>query len=190
MSDSKKFYTADTHFGHANAIKYCNRPFTSAEEMDEVLIENWNSVVRPGDIVYHLGDFAFYKEEKDIRRILKRLNGQKWLIWGNHDKIIRHNITIQKMFVKCGPYHEVVDGEDHVILSHYKFSTWNKSHHGSIHLFGHSHGTLEGDNQCQDVGTDCWNYFPITIEQIKSQLKKNPIRKLEFPSPTLLRNCG
>ena len=52
------FFTSDTHFGHENIIKYCNRPFTSTEEMDKALISNWNKVVKPEDTVFHLGDFA------------------------------------------------------------------------------------------------------------------------------------
>ena len=82
---NKVYFTSDTHFGHENIIKWCRRPYSSVEEMNEKLIENWNSVVGPDDIVFHLGDFAFggsglWKE------VLSRLNGKKYLIIGNHDE--------------------------------------------------------------------------------------------------------
>lgn len=73
--------TSDTHFGHKNIIKYCNRPFKDELEMNEVLIENWNKVVKPQDKVYHLGDVFFGKSGQ----VLHRLNGQKRLVLGNHD---------------------------------------------------------------------------------------------------------
>ena len=69
------WFTSDTHFGHANIMKYCNRPFASVTEMDETLIANWNAVVRNGDTVFHLGDFAFCRETNAVERLLKRLNG-------------------------------------------------------------------------------------------------------------------
>ena len=76
------FFTGDHHFGHANIIKYCNRPFNSVEEMDEMLIDEWNYVVNPDDIVYHLGDIAFSMNELD--KIIRRLNGTIYIIPGNH----------------------------------------------------------------------------------------------------------
>lgn len=80
----KYFIIADTHFGHTNVIKYCNRPFASAEEMDEKLIKNWNEVVSNDDVVLHLGDFGLGSKEY-IGGIIKKLNGKKILIKGNHD---------------------------------------------------------------------------------------------------------
>ena len=65
---------SDTHFGHKNVIKYDNRPFQDVAAMDEALIKNWNSVVKPGDTIYHLGDFAFSSEDK-VCEVLERLNG-------------------------------------------------------------------------------------------------------------------
>jgi predicted NUDIX family phosphoesterase len=82
------FFTADTHFGHRNVINYSKRPFRDIEEMDEALIANWNAVIRPGDLVYHLGDFALCDVER-ATKIVARLVGQKYLVFGNHDKALR-----------------------------------------------------------------------------------------------------
>ncbi len=80
------WFTADTHFGHANIIKYCNRPFGSSVEMNETMISNWNKVVQPGDIVYHLGDFCFGRKGYEFDIYFNRLNGLIVFIKGNHDK--------------------------------------------------------------------------------------------------------
>lgn len=80
----KIFVTADTHFGHQNIIKYCNRPFMSTEEMDAALIKNWNETVSNKDLVIHLGDFALGSRDYTAS-IIKKLNGKKYLIMGNHD---------------------------------------------------------------------------------------------------------
>ena len=69
------YYTADTHFGHKNIIKYCERPFKSASHMDEVIIKNWNAIVKPEDTIFHLGDFSMEKNPERIEKWLSRLNG-------------------------------------------------------------------------------------------------------------------
>lgn len=79
----KTFYISDTHFGHFNIIKHCNRPFSTAEEMDRVMIENWNSTVARNDTVFILGDFVFSKIPP--AEYLNKLNGRKIVIVGNHD---------------------------------------------------------------------------------------------------------
>ena len=81
---TKVYVIADTHFGHANIIRYCNRPFTSTEEMDKVIIQNWNKVVSNKDIVIHLGDVGMGGKDY-IKNIISQLNGKKILIKGNHD---------------------------------------------------------------------------------------------------------
>lgn len=78
------FIISDTHFNHANIINYCNRPFKDAEEMDRIMIKNWNETVSNKDVVIHLGDFGLGKKEY-IKDIIKNLNGKKILILGNHD---------------------------------------------------------------------------------------------------------
>lgn len=79
------FFTSDTHFGHANIIRFCKRPFENVEEMNEVLIENWNKVVSDDDTVFHLGDFAFGGSNV-WKEIIPRLKGHINLIIGNHDR--------------------------------------------------------------------------------------------------------
>ena len=78
------YFTSDTHFGHARIIELCARPFANVDEMNEALIQKWNAVVGPDDVVYHLGDFFMGPKETVLLR--KRLNGKIVLIKGNHDK--------------------------------------------------------------------------------------------------------
>ena len=78
------FFTSDTHFWHNNVIKFCNRPFSSIEEMNDTIIENWNRVVDKNDIVIHLGDFCFCGSDK-FKELVEKLNGRIYLILGNHD---------------------------------------------------------------------------------------------------------
>lgn len=80
----KYFIISDTHFGHKNIIKYCNRPFENVEEMDKQLIKNWNEVVSKDDTVIHLGDVFLCGKEK-AKTTMSQLNGKKILIKGNHD---------------------------------------------------------------------------------------------------------
>lgn len=80
------WFGSDHHFGHKNIITYCNRPFESVEEMDEILIQNHNELVKPGDFFYHLGDLALGSFEDSIKKA-KRLQGHKALIPGNHDRV-------------------------------------------------------------------------------------------------------
>lgn len=170
------WFTADTHFGHANIIKYSNRPFSSVQEMDEMLVERWNARVKPNDTVWHLGDFAFHKSYDELNVLFKRLNGSKYLIVGNHD----YDDTKRLFWESIRSMEEIRFGKQTVVLCHYGMRVWNKSHHGSIHLYGHSHGTLPGNNQSLDVGVDCWDYQPINYDEILERLKTLPKRLKEF----------
>ena len=166
----KIFFTADTHFGHANIIKYCNRPFADADEMDMALIDNWNSVVSSNDIVYHLGDFAFGSVES-VDRVVRQLKFKHiHFIKGNHDKPFLN--WFKKMGGKATSTHPSIletkiEGHQFV-LCHYAMRVWNQSHRGSLHLFGHSHGTLLDDPNSKsfDIGVDCHNYHPVSLERV------------------------
>ena len=167
------WFTSDTHYGHKNIIKYSNRPFDSVEEMDEALITNYNAVVKPGDTLYHLGDFAF-AETSRVCNILRRLNGNKHFIRGNHDKSVQGDALGYFSFVK--DYHELkikTPVRQKIVLCHYPFETWNAGHHGTWHLHGHTHRNLKTSKNIRrwDVGVDSNNYFPVSFEQIAEIMK-------------------
>lgn len=109
-----RFVIADTHFGHENIIRYCDRPFESVEQMDEALISNWNNRVRNDDIVWVLGDFALGSKDY-VKSITKKLNGRKKLILGNHDRY-RESFYRDCGFEFVSPYPVLI--EDFIILSH------------------------------------------------------------------------
>ena len=170
------WFTSDTHFGHKNIIKYSNRPFETKEEMDFKMIENWNKRVGRADTVYHLGDFCFMDEQSG-QSILNRLNGKKHLIIGNHDKAG----TRLQGWESISHYKEVsIDGQ-FIILCHYAMRVWNKSHHGSWMLYGHSHGSLPDDPNALsfDVGVDCHNYQPINMDEIRRIMKKKTWKPID-----------
>jgi len=159
------FFTSDTHFSHANIIQYSKRPYKDVKEMDEALVENWNKVISYKDTVYHLGDVIFSKDHS----ILKKLNGYITFIKGNHDK----NATWDTL-----DYKELKYNNRLFILCHYPLLTWNKARHGSIHVHGHCHSTINDLNKNLrrfDVGVDCYNYTPVSIDQIIEEADKKEI---------------
>ena len=179
------YFTSDTHFLHENICKYCNRPFSSLKEMEEHLVDSWNSRVNGGDIIYHLGDFSLSygkKSTKDIDKILSRLNGQKFLIIGNHD---RKEVYDNARWTKTFYYHEIKAcvGEKinrKIVLSHYSFRTWNQMHYGSYMLFGHSHNTLTDiEGRSMDVGVDACNYAPISLCEVVDKLERIEFKKVD-----------
>ena len=134
------FYIADWHYDHANCIHFDNRPFKNVEEMNEALIANWNNVVSPGDTVYVLGDMFWCKTTEAIA-VLDKLNGQKILVKGNHDRV--HDAQFRSKFVKIDEYMEIKDGDRNVVLCHYPIPCFKNHFYGWIHLYGHVHTSFE-----------------------------------------------
>lgn len=169
---TKNFFTADLHSGHSNIIKFCKRPFENIEHMDEMLIQNWNSVVSNNDNIYLLGDLSFRKEDY-TNKFLDQLNGQKFLVKGNHDHHLKSSTL--KRFAWVKDYYElkIDDGDkpQKIVLFHFPIQTWNKCHYGSYHFHGHVHSSV---NECKfrryDVGVDANNYTPIEFNDIKEKL--------------------
>jgi len=147
--------------------------------MDEAMIANWNARVRPNDQVYHLGDFGFGTEEQ-LNKILKRLNGKKYFIRGNHDKGIRGSVINNFEWVK--DYYELNIEGQRMVLCHYPLVTWNKARRGAWMLHGHCHHTLDYMNEDTirlDVGVDGFGFAPISIPQIKNIMEKKTYKVVD-----------
>jgi calcineurin-like phosphoesterase family protein len=180
-------YIADTHFCHENIIRHDNRPFLCADEMDKVLIKNWNSVVKNEDTTYILGDFCWKKEDSWIH-VLQQLNGNKVLIKGNHD-LKSMSQKLKQMFSDIKDYKEITDGQKHVIMCHYPILLYKGSYNENCYMLcGHVHTTRENDflekwvkdikqgiqyqfdNRGNIYNVGCmmpWmNYTPRTLEEI------------------------
>lgn len=168
---SNTWFSADHHFGHANIINNCKRPFTHVEEMNETMIGRWNEVVRPNDVVWYLGDMFFRAKAPQIDAILTRLNGEIHYIQGNHDQILERKF--KHRFKSWDQVCMVTVNEQQIVLSHYAHRVWEKSVHGVWHLYGHSHGQLPEDLSLSfDVGVDAgWNYAPVSMDQIVAKMR-------------------
>lgn len=183
IKDSKAlFFTSDTHFGHKNIIKYCNRPFESVNEMTNEIVSTWNKTVGPMDTVIHLGDFSFMKPDlsKDIRN---RLSGNIILVRGNHDS---DNIINACGFSDVVDFLElkVSDGGIHQPVScmHYPMAVWPHSHYWAWHLHGHSHGSYNiTTGKLLDVGWDVWGK-PVSYQEIKDYMAKRPLLEVDHHS--------
>lgn len=178
------FWTSDTHWSHNNIIKYCKRPFSSVEEMNETLIKNWNSVVKSEDIVFHLGDFMFGNVNRfwDFR---SRLNGKIYLIHGNHDYELMDKGNIEGGFEMVVPQMKIVVDGQKIYLNHFPMLTFDGIYKEKPcwQLFGHVHSSpiavspdidrLKYLLPTQyDVGVDNNNYTPISFEQVKEIINK------------------
>lgn len=163
MAVSRTWYTADLHLGHPGILKSqpVTRPFPSVEEMDATIVERINERVERNDILYILGDFALSSNAAYVEHLFHAIACQKVLVLGNHD-LGRHGHI--KNIIAHLPWTispiaalEIKDEPSgcRVWLSHYAHRTWPASHHGSYHLFGHSHGALPPLGRSRDVGIDC-----------------------------------
>lgn len=175
------FFTSDTHFGHTNIIKYVNRPFKDAEEMNEKMIANWNKVVQWDDVVYHLGDFAMGVLNKiDYAvKIRERLNGKIHFLMGNHDpKEWRwDSFSPKPRFESIKDYDEVIVHNQKIVMFHYGMRTWHHDIRGTWHIYGHSHNGLPPYGKSCDVGVDCWDFTPVSFWQLKDKMDKLEIGK-------------
>jgi calcineurin-like phosphoesterase family protein len=196
---SKNFFVADLHFGHGNIIKYSNRPFLSEREqelqskgekfrvsdesikaMDTHFINNINDTVRENDTLYLPGDFCMPSKysQYDARYYRDQIRCKNvHLIWGNHD-----NFSIRPLFSSAMDMREVCINNVNMVICHYAMLVWNKSHHGVLHLYGHSHGGLEAyldklfpERRSMDVGIDniyklIGEYRPLEFDEIYKRI--------------------
>lgn len=194
------FFTADQHHRHKNIINYCDRPFDTVEEMDEVMIERWNERVGHDDTIYQLGDFSLHW---DVAHYFSRLNGRIYVLetrW-HHDRrwlanfraslrgdesIFKSRSNREVQLVPpihilrddwnwTGDIHFLKRGEPNIVLCHYPFERWEKSHHGSWHLHGHSHGRLKPRGLRMDIGVDAHDFYPVSLDEVRKfmEARKN-----------------
>jgi len=184
-----KFFTSDTHFGHQNIIKFCNRPFDSVEHMNEMLVKNWNETVMPEDEVWVLGDVAMGQIDKSLP-LVARLNGTKYLIVGNHDRIfpavkesmrnkfysvyaelfagIMHSAQMQiaghTVRLNHFPYEGDSHGED-------RYVEYRPVDDGMPLVHGHVHDAWKVKGRQFNVGIDVWDYRPVAESVIVDWLE-------------------
>lgn len=153
------WFTADTHFGHAAIVSHCHRPFSSVEQMDEYIISRLNLCVKPSDVLYHVGDFAWAGEWREYR---DRIACQTiHLVAGNHDSSRQlRRATKDNLFASVSYYCRVKQNGIRAILCHYPIQIWQP---GFVHLHGHSHGCLLPEIQGRkDVGVDAQSFSPVS----------------------------
>ena len=196
-----KWFIGDTHWGHAGILRYQpNRRYSSIEAMDNDYIERWNASVKPGDLVYHLGDLAFVNRVEDLKEYIDQLNGQIIWVTGNHDHLARKvpakalMNTIPKL-AKIVSYEEITVTDDEIeeghkqriIMCHYPLLSWNRKAYGAWHLFGHVHGTLGVGHHLAavDVGIDRRNEtfaqdkFILSYQDIKTIITRRYLEHTE-----------
>lgn len=178
------FFISDLHFGHNNILKFDNRPFCDIKTHDEELISRWNNKVNINDDVYILGDISWHNATKTID-ILKRLNGRKHLIVGNHDEALLRNADFRNRFVEIDRYKELyLNPKTAIVLCHYPIPCYKNHFYGWYHLYGHVHISFEANminnfklemrdlynKQCRMYNVGCMmpymDYTPRTLEEI------------------------
>ena len=170
------WFTSDLHLGHENIIRFTGRPWATAAEMNEALIDNINACVKPGDTLYILGDVSFRAGFKNVAETVGRIACRHVrLIRGNHDG----DVPEEGFFEAVRDYEEVKYHGRKLCLMHYPLLTWNGIYYGSIHLHGHIHS--QGDeynrrNLAQgylryDVGVDANGYRPVSFTEIEKFFK-------------------
>ena len=157
---------SDTHFFHHNIIKYSSRPFSSVSEMNEKLIQNWNSVVKPGDKVYHLGDVYMGATIKEFASFWPRLNGKKRLVVGNHDDV--KELAKGSFFEKIMLWRKFP--EFNCLLTHVPVHQ-DSIRGGEINIHGHTHDKGSPKGPYKSVCVELINYTPIHIEEISKEEK-------------------
>ena len=180
------YFTSDLHFYHKNIIKYSPsfRDFKDTDEMNEKLIELWNSVVTPEDTVYNLGDLSMAANTKKVIEVAKRLNGKHFLILGNHDYPIKSEREKlmemvkddgNKMFEDIRDYKFLTFPSVQIALSHYPMAGWENQQHGAIMLHGHLHDYMTNvRGKTLNVGFDLHGRL-LSIDDVVDFIKSLPV---------------
>lgn len=186
---SKVFFTSDTHFGHKNILRFCNRPWATIAEHDQALIQNWNDIVPEDAVVFHLGDFCYKGGGfPTIQHLKGLLHGQIVLIRGNHDPDTRKTQNFQKLQQLFTGVYDLLQIEvegQRILMSHYPLLTWPHAYgqHPTWQLFGHVHlrkritslDAFTVEQCCRptqyEVGVYLNGYRPISFQNLKERIE-------------------
>lgn len=187
------WFTADLHLGHANIIRYCNRPFTDVAKMNDALVGGWNEVVAPTDTVWVLGDVALGPIEQSLA-LVERLAGRKLLVAGNHDRcwtghgrraqgwteryrdagfdeIHQDEVTLEVGGHRVNACHFPYRGDSH---DDDRYLEHRPVDHGAWLLHGHVHDRWRQWGRMINVGVDVWSYRPVSAGTIASLVAAGP----------------
>jgi calcineurin-like phosphoesterase family protein len=173
----KTWITSDLHFGHKNIMSFC--PVTRARfnndvaYMTEGMIEEWNERVDRDDLVYILGDIAFCSAS-DAAKIMRRLNGRKILVEGNHDRKLVKDVSFQKEFEEIHKYLDINYDGHKIVMFHYPISEWDQMHRGALHLHGGKSGLEQ--YRALDVGFDSTGEIVISMDRAIRMIKDNVVK--------------
>jgi len=177
----RTYITSDLHFGHNNIMKFC--PVTRArfrndvDYMNEAMIKEWNDIVQPDDLIYILGDVAFSSSQK-ATDIMRRLNGTKILVEGNHDRKVLTDKQFYNCFAEVHKYLDIQYNGTKCVMFHYPISEWDQMHRGSVHFYGHLHGNESGleKYRCKDMGMDATGMIVMLIDDAIREAMKGEIK--------------
>lgn len=178
-------FVSDLHFLHKNILKYNRDYFSSTEEMTEYMVKEWNSQVKPNDLVFNLGDISIGNMKK-TKETLLRLNGFIIHLKGNHNDEKEYEFFSEdnpKQIFLDSPYFKVKINEFKLILCHFPILSWEDMHKGSIHLYGHCHGSLKFADKLGkslDVGVDNTRNFtgslrPVSLVEVCSYMSQREV---------------
>lgn len=187
--NQKLFFSSDQHFGHKNVLNFCKRPFINVKEMNQALIDNWNSVIGHDDIVFVLGDMFWFHSRHEISKLIRKLNSKEiYIVPGNHCKRTAYELCDERVILldDVSAIYLREEGKPQIIaeiiVSHCPLMTWPHRDQGAYNLFGHIHSGPMCQNKIDrdlplwdkqyDVGVDNNNYTPISFEEIKKIIHK------------------
>ena len=177
----KTYITSDTHWGHRNIMSFCPvsraRFRNDVDYMNEAMVKEWNDLVEPEDLVYILGDVAFLPATKAVE-YMRRLNGRKILVQGNHDRKLLKDPEFYGCFEEVHHYLDINYAGTKVVMFHYPIAEFDQMHRGAVHFHGHLHGGVSGLEhfRVKDVGMDATGMIAMLMEDAIASAMKGKIK--------------
>jgi len=177
----KTYITGDLHFGHISIMSFCPvsraRFRNDVDYMNQAMVREWNNLIEPGDLVYILGDVAFLPAAK-ATEYMRRLNGRKILIQGNHDRKLLQDAGFRGCFEEIHHYLDINYNGTKCVMLHYPIAEWDQMYRGAVHFHGHLHGGVSGMEQyrCRDMGIDATGQIAVLMEDAIRDARQGEIK--------------